>query len=719
MFIKLDYMKNTFFISTAIDYPSARFHLGHAYEKIVTDAIARWKRLEGFEVHFSTGTDCHGLKIQKAAEKAGKKPEIFVEEMSSLFKELCQILNISYSDFIMTPESRHKEVVYKFLESLYKKGDIYVGEYEGNYCVDCETFYTEKDLVDGNCPVHKKKIELVKEKTYFFRMSKYQKELINHIKDNPNSIWPNERRNEILSRLSKPLRDLSISREKVSWGIPLPFDKNFTVTVWVDALINYLTTVDYPKQKFKKFWPGIHVIGKDISWHHNVLWKTMLISLKIPLPYVVVHGFINTESGEKMSKSRGTVIDPIELVEEYGVDPVRYFLLRDIPFGEDGKFSYKALVERNNNELANELGNLLNRTLAMIEKYSGGKIPNGKTDKQLTKKLNLSKIKKCMENFELHNALSEIFSFVSACNKYINDRQPWKLEGKERLEVLYSLADSIRIIAVLLHPFIPASSHSISSQLGVKCGVLKDCRFGLLKHGVKTKKAEILFKKIEWKEGKTRAREIKVIVEQPVKDFGLKVFSAVISNARVKKKHEGLEKLKELAVKEWRLSNQIEETIGDYERVHKELSVQAKNSVRNLIELVQNSGQLPQINTAVDCYNIVSLKHGLVVGAHDIEKLSGNIRFAIAQGNETYVPLGGNQDIGIARGEFAVLDDRQVICRLDEKQCEPTKIDSSTKNIVLYVQGNRKTSEEELRQSLKEICELIVKHCGGSYRLLQ
>ncbi len=304
-----------FQISTAIDYPSARFHLGHSYEKICADIIARWKRLQGFEVHFSTGTDCHGLKIERKAEESGETPEQFVTEISDGFRELCKVLNISYDDFIMTTEKRHKKTVIEILKKLKENGDIYKGEYEGLYCVDCETYYTEKDLEEGNCQVHKKKCELIKESSYFFKLSKYQKKLVDAIKKEY-LLWPEKKRNEILNRLKEPLKDLSISREKVAWGIPLPFDKDMTVFVWVDALINYLSTVEYPNKKFKDFWPAMHVIGPDIVWHHTAIWYSILLALELELPKVVVHGFINLE-GEKLSKARGLTIDPLELANKF------------------------------------------------------------------------------------------------------------------------------------------------------------------------------------------------------------------------------------------------------------------------------------------------------------------------------------------------------------------------------------------------------------------
>ena len=486
----------TFLISTAIDYPSARFHLGHGYEKIATDTIARWKRLQGFEVHFSTGTDCHGMKIQRAAETAGKKPEVFVEEISALFKQLCKELNISNDDFIMTTEKRHVKVVQAIIEKLNKKGVVYSGEYEGNYCVDCETFYTEKDLVDGCCPVHHRKVEKVKEKTYFFQTGKYQKALIEHVQKHPDSLWPEKKRNEILNRLKEPLRDLALTRERVSWGIPFPLDKGLTVAIWVDALINYLSTVDYPNKKFKKFWPATHVIGSDIVWHHTILWWSILLALDIALPRVVVHGFINV-GGQKLSKSTGLTVDPLQLAEEYSADSLRYYLMREIPFGQDGDFSVDALIERHNKELANDLGNLLNRTLSLAEKKINSTVPNAKTDPVLAGKLNIEKIIASMDSLETHNALSEIFVFIGACNKYVNDKQVWTLEGKAAEEALYSLLDSLRIISILLSPFIPSTSIWISRQLNAPLGNLNEANFNLLKSGTKLGPKEILFKKIE------------------------------------------------------------------------------------------------------------------------------------------------------------------------------------------------------------------------------
>ncbi|MBN1941647.1 MAG: methionine--tRNA ligase [Candidatus Diapherotrites archaeon] len=487
----------TFYITTAIDYPSSKPHLGHAYEKICADALARWHRLLGEQVFFQTGTDEHGTKIQRKAKEAGKDPQNFVDEMVVYFEELCKKLDISNDKFIRTTSKEHVKVAQEIFKKLHDKGDIYLGEYSGWYCADCETFYTEKDLVDGNCPTHGKKADWIKEESYFFKMSSYQKQVLEHLEKNKESVLPSGRRKEIVNRVKQGLNDLSVSRVNVNWGVPVPINPKHTQYVWMDALLNYYSGVK--EKDLEKFWPAnVHVIGKDILWHHTAIWYSILIAAGIKLPKTVfAHGFINTEAGDKMSKSKGTVIDPIEIASGYGVDAIRYFLLREVPFGQDGNFSIEALKTRINNELANELGNLVNRTIVMLEKYCGGKIPKGETDSALQKQLKLDKIKDRMEKLEMHFALAEIFAFISACNKFINDKAPWKLEGKEREKVLYSLADSIRVISILIAPFMPGTSKKINSQLSIKDGKLADCKFNLLKSETKVERGEILFKKTE------------------------------------------------------------------------------------------------------------------------------------------------------------------------------------------------------------------------------
>jgi len=518
--------KKKFYISTAIDYPSAPPHMGHCYEKVCADTIARWHKLKGEQVHFSTGLDEHGLKIQRQAEKAKKTPQQFVKEIGKLFLELCKKYNISYADFIRTTEKRHEKAVNDIFKKINKKGDIYKGLYEGLYCVDCETYYTEKELKDGNCPIHDKPVENMKEESYFFKMSKYQDKLIKYIKSNK-FILPEKKKNEIINRLKEPLRDLSISRTSFKWGIPFPIDKKHVWFVWFDALTNYLTTIGYPNQKYKKSWPAdIHLIGTDIVWHHTVIWPTMLMAAGIKPPKsVFIHGFINAEGGVKMSKSLGNVIDPLEIVKKYPADTIRYFLLREIPFGQDGEFSEKKLIKRHNQELANDLGNLLRRTTVLLEKNFKGKIPK-KGKNELCKKLKFSKIDSYMKKLELHNTINEIWKFVNECNKYINDKAPWSLTDKKKLaNILYNLAEALRIISILIKPFMPNTAEEIAKQLGVKNFEkqnFKHLKYGGLKKE-KIGKSKILFEKIHPKEeekmAKPEGKELKMHDKIPFSEF--------------------------------------------------------------------------------------------------------------------------------------------------------------------------------------------------------
>jgi len=467
--------KKKFYVTTAIDYPNAEPHIGHAYQKIVADVLARWHKLIGDDVWFLTGTDEHGKKIQETAEKNKKNPKQFVDELSLKFKEAWKSLNIEPDRFIRTTDKDHEKIVQEVIKKCYDNGDIYKGEYEGYYCTGCEAYITEKDLVDGECPYHpKKKIQLLKEESYFFRLSKYQKFLLDYYKKNPEFILPKERKNEIINRVKEGLKDLSISRTSFDWGIPFPLDKNHIVYVWFDALFNYFSGAG----KNQKYWPAnVHLLGKDNSWFHCVYWPAFLKSAGYELPKTIfVHGFLTCE-GQKISKSLGNVISPKYLAEKYGADAVRYFMCRQFPFAEggDGDFSEKALIDRYNNELADKLGNLVSRVAALAEKYG-----IEKTENKLLKKFKLKVIEKHFENYELDKALNEIFGFIDVCNEYVQNQKPWETHNKK---VLYELVESIREIARLLSPFIPSASEKIAKQFSAK----------------KIIKGEILFRKIETK----------------------------------------------------------------------------------------------------------------------------------------------------------------------------------------------------------------------------
>jgi methionyl-tRNA synthetase len=726
-------MKNTekpsqrkFYITTAIDYPNSKPHLGHAYEKVIADCLARWHRLKGEEVFFLTGTDEHGKKIEQAAIKSGLKPKEFVDLQVQHFKSLCKAWNISNDRFIRTTEKGHEEMCQMLFQRVMDKGDIYLGKYEGLYCTGCEAFYLEKDLIDGLCPIHKKKPEPLSEESYFFKMGKYQKKLLDYFDKNPEFIFPSRRRQEIINRIKEGLKDLSVSRTSFSWGIPLKHDKRHVIYVWFDALLNYISGIDYPSKQFDKFWPAdIHVIGKDILWFHSVIWPCMLFAMDIEPPKrVFVHGFINTASGEKLSKSSGKLIDPLEISSKYGIDAIRYYLLREIPLGEDGNFSINALIERHNNELADSLGNLVYRVLSLSEKKLNSIVPDAKTDEKLSSKLDLEKISSYMEKLETHNSLAEIFSFIAECNKYINDTEPWKLNGKEAEKTLYSALDSIRIISILLWPFIPSTSEKILKQLNCKTpdkGAFLEAKFNLLQPGTKLGKKEILFKKIEAEEPEIETKDISFSVSDSLKNIGLKISAGIVEGVSIKKKHEGLEKKISAEIKKLDLSKTMNsKQVKGYYEIYNKLGVKNnKNAIYNLVEIVSTAGKLPSINTAVDSYNIVSLTKGLVVGCHDLDKISGNIKATISNGNEDFTPMGSNEKSIIPKGEYIFMDDKIVLCRMDIKQCEQTKVTNSTKNILIYVQGNENTTQEETDSALEEIFENITKYCGGKAKKIK
>jgi len=478
-----------FYITTAIAYTNAAPHLGHVYEFVSADCIARWHRLLGEEVFFLTGTDEHGQKVENAALKLGKRTKEFVDALAGHFKKLCEIYNISNDNFIRTTDPKHIEFCKKVFKKVYDKGDIYKGKYSGYYCTACERFYTDKELINGICPVHKTKVEWLSEESYFFKMGKYSNRVLKFL-DKKGVIVPDFRRKEIINRVKQGLKDLSVSRTSFKWGIPLPIDGKHVIYVWFDALLNYLSGCD------KKYWPAdLHVIGKDILWFHSVIWPSILMAAGYKLPkQIFVHGFVNVK-GEKLSKTSGLVIDPFILAEKYPVDAVRYFLLREIPSGQDGDFSEGALKARLNNELANDLGNLVSRVAAMGDKYFSGNI-KGKVDERLVKKSEIfDKVNKEILDLQLNKALDIIWGFVNECNIYVNEKEPWKEKDKEKLgSVLITVSEAIRRICIYLEPFIPSSVEKIRKQFGFKKEKFSDLDKSI--SSVKICKSEILFKKI-------------------------------------------------------------------------------------------------------------------------------------------------------------------------------------------------------------------------------
>lgn len=485
-----------FYITTPIYYASGKPHIGHAFTTIIADVMARWNRLNDKDVFFLTGMDEHGGKIEKAAKDAGESPQEFVDGIAAEYIAAWKVLDISYDKFVRTTDKQHEEAVKSFITLVWDNEDIYKSKYEGWYCMPDETFVNENELVDGKCPVCGRPVQRVSEDAFFFSASRYRDDLLHVFEGDPGFVQPEARANEIKNFLNGGLKDLDITRKSVEWGIKFPYDPEQTIYVWFDALINYISALGWPEAgDFVKYWPAdVHLVGKEITRFHATTWPAMLLSAGIDLPKKILsHGWW-TVDGQKISKSLGNAIDPVELSKKYSADALRYFLVKEKPLWEDGDFSEKALVARINGELMADLSNLAARVLTLAEKFNGRIIGHPELDKHL----DMTKIMGHFEKYDVYSALNETWSFIRAVNKYINDNAPWKLQGDDLSRVLYNALEALRIISILLYPFMPSTSKALAAQLGVEIGKVQDCKFGSFTGTVK--RGDNLFNKLEEKQ---------------------------------------------------------------------------------------------------------------------------------------------------------------------------------------------------------------------------
>ncbi|MEM8556308.1 MAG: methionine--tRNA ligase [Bacteroidota bacterium] len=728
----------TRYFTTPIYYPNDRPHIGTAYPTLAADIAARWARLCGDEAFVLTGTDEHGKKIEKAARKAGLSPKPFVDQLAGDFKETFQTLGIAYDRFIRTTDADHVRVVQAILQRVYDRGDIYPGTYEGWYCVECEGYYSEEELDHGCCPVHGKPAEWLEEVCYYFRLSRYRDWLLDLYTQRPEFIQPETRRNEVVSFVQGRLEDLCISRSTFEWGIPLPFAEGHITYVWFDALLNYLTGAGYlaDGEVFEQRWPSaMHIIGKDILRFHAVIWPAMLHAAGVSPPQrIFAHGFW-TVNGRKFSKSLGNAIRPEYLIERYGLEPLRYYLFREFAFGADGDFSEANLVQRNNSELAQGLGNLVRRVTVLTDRLHEGRIPQARREEepeqglQRTASAVVAQVRAAMERLDFRGALEATWRLVYRLNVYLNEREPWRLkdEGDLRDAVLAHLVEGLRFLAVLTAPFMPERALEIARRIGLESvPSVASLSWGQSLCGLRVRVGTPLFDMLE---PPVKAEPLPVVhtCSEEAQALGIPYCVAQLNNVTIRRQSADVERRKRSIEEALRSKGRsyISEApeVQGYHALYAHIG-KAPGEITSPVDklssyiFAQETGRLPQINILVDLYNTHALESFLSIGAHDREKIKGPMRLDIARETTPYRPVGTATTARVQPGEYYWHDDEHVLCRLDIKQSEATKVEMHTRHVVLVVQGNRSHRAETVRQKTKELCEAVVSLCGGSYKIL-
>lgn len=697
------------YFTTPIYYVNADPHIGSAYCTLATDTLARyWRKKIGKEsVFFLTGTDENSQKTVDAASKAGQDVDMYLKKMADQWEHTWKTIGVSQDDFIRTTEERHIKTVQELIRTIQDKGDIYKGMYKGLYCTGCETFLKEADLDEnGHCPAHKSPPEQLEEENYFFKLSKYQKPLLEWYEKHPQWLQPTKRKNEILSFINEGLEDISVSRETATMGIEMPDDSLHKIYVWFDALINYYTVTQ--EQDREDFWQDVvHIVGKDITRFHCVIWPAMLMSAGISLPkQVFAHGFF-TVNGEKMSKSLGNAISPLELSDKYGNDALRVGLLSSFEFGNDGDFSLEGFDQMYKTKLAGGVGNLFNRVIVLLHKFLDGKRVQG-VNTAFDKAKRWEDFSKKVEEYTLKGAIDLFFATVSEANQLLNETEVWK-KAKEDLEgakiIFAELLEYLEVLTDMAEVLLPEKAVLMREMLGEKDFV-----------GATT----ILYPPLEEpkkeKTASSKVPQLSFIVDEELESQGIRVKYALVRVPHIaKKQNKAFRSYLEKEIGALDVEKALQApSIQEANRLYTEANVEGVHPAKHLLEIIQKSGKLPNINRVVDSYNIISAKYQLSFGVHDIAKIDGATRLTTTTGEEHYIPLGGSDKVVVGAGEYAFVDEKDILCRMDCKQCEKTKVTSSTRDLLVYVQGNTSVTDDQLQKALDEALKNMKHFCEAT-----